>query len=170
VSCGVQVKGTRILSPGGDVVYREPASRTFGHQMRCSGSTIWVIFENGVASNQQAYVGVRSGDGGHKWRLVFAERYFGVDAPHQLDDYMGAWMLSGPRAAYFTGRCPACGAGTDSLWVTKDGGRTFRRYQLPTLTGYASTAINVSDDRVTISARRWTPGQPAHKTVTVRVT
>src|SRR4029077_14085226 len=117
----------------------------------------------------EGYVGVRSGDSGRSWKLVFAERYFGVRAPHQLDDYMGVWTLRGSRAAYFTGTCPACGYVTVSLWVTKDGGRTFDRYQLPSLTGYRAEKIRVIRNRVTIAARRWIPGRPLRRTLTLRV-
>lgn len=168
-ACRLRVLGKRILR-GGRVVYREPVPRTFGHQIACSGDTVWVVFYNGVASSQQAYLGVRSGDSGRTWRLVFAEPYFGVRAPHQLDSYMGAWRLDGPRAAYFTGRCPACGPGTVSLWVTKDGGRTFRRYRVPGLRGYGTTAIRVSGGSVAISGTRWVPAAgPPRKTVRLKV-
>ena len=160
--CGVRVDGVRILQ-GGRLVYREPVSRTFGHQIKCSGSTIWVLFFNGVASSQEAYFGVRSGDGGHSWRVVFAERFFNVKAPHQLvTGYLGPWTLGGPRDAYFTGICVACGYGTVSLWVTKDSGRTFRMYRVPALTGYRPTGIRVAGHEVTIRTRQ-------HETVTVPV-
>jgi hypothetical protein len=160
--CGIRVQGVRILQ-GGHVVYREPVSRTFGHQIQCNGSTIWVVFFNGVASSQEAYFGVRSGDGGHRWRVVFAERYFNVTAPHQLvTGYLGPWALHGARAAYFTGMCVACGRGTVSLWVTKDGGRTFRMYKLPTLTGDLPTGVRVSGHHVTIRTRQ-------HRTAKLRV-
>jgi hypothetical protein len=172
-SCGVRVADTQILDGSGRMLYREPGNWSPGyprsHEVRCSGSTIWVVWDNGYASSQEGYVGARSGDAGRTWRLVFAEPYFGVNAPHELDAYMGAWTLYGPEAAYFSGRCPACGYGTVSLWVTKDGGRTFRHYQLPTLTGYATTQIRVLGDRVTISAQRWRPGRPVRKTITVLV-
>lgn len=66
-----------------------------------------------------------------------ADDPFAVDKSEQppllgceLDAYLGPWTLVG-SSAYFTGRCPACGAGTVSLWVTKDGGRTFHRYAIP---------------------------------------
>ena len=172
-SCGVRVADTQIVTGRGRTLYREPGDWSPGyprsHQVRCSGSTIWVVWDNGYASSQEGYVGARSGDGGRTWRLTFAERYFGVNAPHELDAYLGAWTLHGPKAAYFSGRCPACGYGTVSLWVTKDGGRTFRRYQLATLTGYATTKMRVVGDRVTLSAKRWRPGRPIRKTITVRV-
>lgn len=172
-SCGVRATGTQILDRSGRTLYREPGNWSPGyprsHEVRCSGSTIWVVWDNGAASSQEAYVGVHSADGGHHWRLVFAERYFGVNAPHQLDAYMSVWTLHGPKAAYFIGRCPACGYGSVSLWVTKDEGRTFHAYQLATLTGYAATKIRVLGDRVTVSARRWIPGRPVRKTITIRV-
>lgn len=172
-ACGVRVADTRILDASGHSLYREPGNWSPGyprsHQVRCSGSTIWVVWDNGAAANQEGYVGARSGDGGHRWKLVFAETYFGVRAPHELDAYLGAWTLHGPKDAYFSGRCPACGYGTVSLWVTRDGGRTFHRYQLATLTGYATTKIRVFGDRVAVSARRWIPGRPAKKTVAIHV-
>jgi hypothetical protein len=172
-SCGVRVSGTQIRDGGGRMLYREPGNWSpdypRSHQVRCSGSAIWVVWDNGAASSQEAYVGVRSGNDGRTWRLVFAEPYFGVKAPHELDAYLGVWTLHGPKAAYFTGRCPACGYGTVSLWVTKDGGRTFHRYRLASLTGYAATKIHVLSDRVTIAAQRWVPGRPPKKTVSIHV-
>jgi hypothetical protein len=159
--CGVRVNGVRILRAG-RLVYREPVARTFGHQIQCSGSTVWVVFFNGVASSQEAYFGVRSGDRGHTWNVVFAERFFGVKAPHQLDDYLGVWTLHGPRDAYFMGSCPACGFGTVSLWVTEDAGRTFRRYAVPALRGYGPVRLRVAGRTVSIVTR-------THKTVTVHL-
>jgi hypothetical protein len=153
-ACGVHVMQTKILDGSGRVLYREPVPRTFGHQLQCGGSSLWVVFFNGVASSQQAYFGVHSGDGGRTWRAVFTERYFGMKAPHELDSYMGPWTLS-QGAAYFVGLCPACGLQpTVSLWVTKDAGRTFRRYEIARLDGYGPTAIHVAGGRVSISARR----------------
>jgi hypothetical protein len=150
--CGVQVKGVRIFQ-GRRLVYREPVSRTLGHQIECSGSTVWVVFFNGVGSSQEAYFGVRSGDSGRSWKAVFAERYFKVKAPHELvTGYLGPWTLDGPRAAYFVGDCVACGAGTVSLWVTEDGGRTFRRYAVSWPKSTKWTPVRVTGHTVTISA------------------
>jgi hypothetical protein len=168
--CGITVDGVRVLR-GRRLVYREPASRTFGHEVRCSGATVWVVFFNGVASSQEAYFGVRSGDSGHSWRAVFAARYFNVKAPHQLvTGYLGPWTLDGARDAYFTGMCVACGLGTVSLWVTRDAGRTFRRYNLPLLTGYRLTRIRASGRGVIIRARRGARKTgPRDETVRVRI-
>jgi len=137
------------------------------HQARCSGSTAWVVFVNGVGMMHEEYVGVRSGDGGRTWRIVFA---LGVHAPYGIDAEVGPWRLDGPRAAYFVGLCPAClGTGTVSLSVTKDGGRTLRRYEVPGLNDeYKPTSIHVSGNRVTIRARK-VRGRPTLKTVTVTV-
>ena len=44
--------------------------------------------------------------------------------------------------------------GTIWLWVTKNGGLTFRDYKVPALTGYGPTLIRVSGRDVTIIARR----------------
>jgi hypothetical protein len=183
--CGIRVAGPRILGADGRAVYREPVPSGEVHPdsipslVRCSGSTVWVVWSNGVAAMQEGYVGARSLDRGRTWRLIFAERFFGVQAPHQLDAYMGPWILRG-HVAYFMGACPACSTktsqGTISLWVTKDGGRTFRMYKVPALTGYGPTAIRVSGHEVTIRARRVTRkinSRPfeihGHKAVTVHV-
>jgi hypothetical protein len=161
--CGIRVAGPRILGSNGKTAYREPVPaheahpNRIGSQVRCSASAIWVVFYNGVAASQEGYVGTRSLDRGRTWKLIFAERFFGVKAPHQLDAYMGPWTLRG-RVAYFIGVCPACstreGQVTTSLWVTRDAGRTFRMYKVPALTGYGPTGIRVSRSEVVIKARR----------------
>ena len=144
-----------------------------GPEIQCSGSTIWAVFYNGAGMSQEAYVGVRSADGGHTWRLVFSEPFFGVKAPHELDAYLGVWVLRGRRDAYFTGNCPACDGGkhqdTVSLWVTKDGGRTFRMYKVPELTGYTPRHLRIARNDVTVSATAFELGLAPHKTVTVHI-
>lgn len=166
--CGIRVVGTRILDHSGVTTYRDP-SPAATHQARCSGSTAWVIFANGYGMMHEEYVGVRSGDGGRTWRTVFAETP-GVRPLHGIGAEVGVWRLDGPRSAYFVGLCPACGvAGTVSLSVTKDGGRTFHRYQVPGLDdAYKPTAIRVSGRHVTIRART-VSGRPILKTVTLTV-
>jgi hypothetical protein len=173
--CGIRVAGPRILASDGSTVYREPIRHLahpnrIGSQVRCSGPTVWVVWDNGVAASQEGYVGARSLDGGRSWKLVFAEGFFGVTAPHQLvTGYLGPWTLDGPRRAYFTGMCVACGFGTVSLWATRDDGRTFRMYKLPALTGYGPRRIRVSGHEVAIQARRgYSKTGPASKTVRVR--
>jgi hypothetical protein len=174
--CGIRVAGPRILGSDGSTVYREPIRHEVNpdripSQVRCSGPTIWVVWFNGVAASQEGYVGVRSIDSGQTWKLVFAEGFFGVKAPHQLvSGYLGPWTLDGPRHAYFTGTCVACGYGTVSLWVTKDVGRTFRMYKVPALTGYWLVGLRVAGRTVRISARTSVRGVgPPHKTAAMRV-
>jgi hypothetical protein len=153
-SCGVQVVRTKILGRDGHVLYREPVPRTFGHQLRCVGSSLWVLFYNGVASSQEAYFGVHSGDGGRTWRSVFTERYFGMKAPHQLvTGYLGPWTLSG-STAYFTGLCVACGPLKEWLWVTSNGGRTFRRHPVPPPKATEPVVIRIRGRTVTITPRK----------------
>ena len=163
--CGVRVAWTKILDRNGHVLYREPVRRTMGHQLQCNGSSIWVIFYNGVGMSQEGYFGVHSGDGGQTWGPVFTERYFGLRAPHELDAYMGPWTVT-RNAAYFVGLCPACGLQpTVSLWVTNNGGRTFRRYEVAHLDGYRPKAMRVAGSEVTISSDRG----GRRRTATVRV-
>jgi hypothetical protein len=172
--CGVRGLGVRILSTGGRTLYREPGRYTHPNRgfptIRCSGSTIWAVWFNGAGTMKEAYVGARSLDAGHTWKLVFSEPFFGVKAPHALDAYMGPWTLRG-RIAYFTGWCPACGTGTGttSLWVTTDGGRTFREYQAPALIGYEPIGLRISGRRVTISAKGFVHSVWRRKIVSLRV-
>jgi hypothetical protein len=179
-ACGVRGLGVRILDKSGRAVYREPGHYVHPNYgfptIRCSGSTVWAVWFNGAGMSQEAYVGARSGDGGHTWHLVFSEPFFGVRAPHELDAYLGVWKLAGAHAAYFTGSCPACGIGTVSLWVTKDGGKSFGSYKIPALAGFAPTRLSVSGHDVTTRARRTARkvDHPpfeiyTHKTVTVHV-
>jgi hypothetical protein len=176
--CGIRAEGTRIFR-GGQIVYRLPGHYVHPNggpppTIRCSGPAIWATWLKGGGMMQEAYIGARSLDRGRSWKLIFSEGMFGPKAPHQLDAYLGAWTLRGARDAYFTGSCPACddGAlqGTVSLWVTKDGGRTFREYDVPALTGYAAWGIRVEGRKVRIAAKAFTYGvRPLRKTVTIRV-
>lgn len=179
-ACGLRGVGVRILDRSGRTVYREPGHYVHPNSgfptIRCSGSTVWAVWFNGAGMSQEAYLGARSGDGGRTWKLVFTEGMFGPKAPHHLDAYLGVWRLAGARTAYFTGSCPACGVGTVSLWVTKDGGKTFRSYEVPALAGFAPTHLSISGREVTIRAKRVVRKinpQPfeisRHKAVKVRV-
>ena len=166
--CPVHVVGKRILDAAGRTVYTDPGYRAIAHQIECSGRSVWVMFHGGVASSQEAYVLAHSSDGGRTWRLVAAERYFGVNAPHEFDSYSGPWTIAGERDAYFVGWCPACGYGTVSLWVTRDGGRTFRRYDVPSLTGFWSRmSISVAGDDVSVAGRSTFRVGPRSRTVVV---
>jgi hypothetical protein len=162
-ACGVRGKGVRILSRSGQTLYREPPPRGRHYvnpdagfpTIRCSGSTIWAVWFNGAGMSQEAYLGARSLDRGRSWKLVFTEGMFGPWAPHHLDAYLGPWTLVGPRTAYFVGTCPACrGYGTFSLSVTRDAGRTFRRYPVPGSDAYAPESIRVRGQQVAIRERR----------------
>jgi hypothetical protein len=176
-ACGIRVENTRIVDSGGRTLYREPGNWTpsYPHPavVRCSGSTAWVVWDNGAAMNQEGYVGARSTDADRTWRLVFAEAYF-VNAPHQLDSYLGPWTLHGPRAAYFTGWCPVCGVrppyGSVSLSVTKDEGKTFHHYEIPARNGYQPIRIRVSGREVAIMAKGFVHQVWRRKTVALRVT
>ena len=171
-ACGIRVDARRIVGAGGQTLYREPGNWTPGYPhpsvVRCSGPSVWVVWDNGAASNQEGYVGAHSRDGGRTWRLVFAEAYFGVAAPHELDSYLGPWTLVG-NVAYFTGSCPVCSNGTVSLSVTKDGGRTFSEYKVPALDGFAPSGIRVSGHDVTIRGTRLARGVAPRKTVTIHI-
>ena len=153
--CPVHVVGKRIVDAAGRTVYTDPGYQALTHEIHCGGRAVWVMFHGGAASSQEAYVLVRSADGGKTWKLVAAESYFGVKAPHELDAYSGPWTIVGANAAYFVGWCPACGRGTVSLWVTRDGGRTFHRYSVRALTGYGAglRSVRVDGNAVTIAAR-----------------
>jgi hypothetical protein len=169
-ACPVQIVGKRIVDKRGQTVYRDPGYRAVSGQVKCSGRTVWVLFHGGVASSQQAYLGVRSGDGGRTWKLLLSEPYFGVRAPFTIDSYSGPWTIVGENAAYFVGWCPACGSyGTVSLTVTHDGGRHFRRYRIAKLAGFRGTGIRVVGDDVTITARSQSPTGPRKRTITIEV-
>jgi len=175
--CGVRVDDMRIVDSAGRTLYREPGDWTSSYPhpsvVQCSGGTDWVIWDNGAASSQEGYVGARSSDHGRTWKLVFAESYFGVNAPHELDSYLGPWTLRGPRTADFTGWCPACGTmkapyGTTSLWVTTNGGRTFHEYKPAALVGYQPVGIRVSGREVTITAKGFFNGVWRRRTISLR--
>jgi hypothetical protein len=166
-SCGVRGAGTRILR-NGVRVYRDPSPVAMSSTVRCSGHAIWVVFVNGVGMMHEEYVGVRSGDGGRTWRLVFAQQP-GVRS-QGLDAEVGPWTPAGPNAAYFVGACPACrGFGTLSLSVTKDAGRSFRRYRVPGSDVWGARAIRVHAHRVSIRERRDSGLRLQWRTVTLHV-
>jgi hypothetical protein len=168
--CPVHVVGKRIVDDRGKTVYRDPGYQVVAAQLKCSGRTVWVLFHGGAASSQEAYLGVRSGDGGHTWKLLLSESYFGVKAPFTIDSYSGPWTIVGENAAYFVGWCPACALyGTVSLTVTLDGGRHFRRYRIAKLSGFRATGIRVVSHDVTVTARSQSPTGPRRRTVTIHV-
>jgi hypothetical protein len=165
--CGIRVAGPQILR-GGTVVYRDPSPAAMSATIRCSGSTIWVVFINGVGMMHEEYVGVRSGDTGRAWHVVFAQQP-GVRS-HGLDAEVGPWTLDGPRSAYFVGACPACrGFGTLSLSVTRDAGHTFRTYRVPGSDRWMPGSIRVYGRRVTIREQHDAGLHSSWRTVTLHV-
>jgi hypothetical protein len=152
--CGFRVAGTRVLASDGSVAYRDPSKSAMWHELRCSGTAVWVVFVNGVGMSHEDYVGARSLDRGRTWRVVLADRpgSYGIGAE------VGAWTLRGSRAAYFLGTCPACSAGkafgTVSLTVTTNAGRTFRSYPVSALSGFAPLRLRARGNVVMIWARR----------------
>ncbi|MBV8065057.1 MAG: hypothetical protein JOY73_06010 [Actinobacteria bacterium] len=152
--CPAHVVGKRIENASGRTVYTDPGQQAITHEIMCNGKSVWVMFHGGAASSQEAYVLVRSSDGGRTFRLVAAESYFGVKAPHELDSVSGPWTITGPNDGYFIGECPACGRGTISLWITHDGGRTFTHEAVPALAGHlVLRSVRVAGNVVTIVAR-----------------
>jgi len=168
-SCAVHAVGKRLVDARGRTVYRYPGYRVPATQIKCSGKAVWVLFHGGGEMSQEAYVGARSHDTGRTWKLLLSEPYFGVKAPHTIDAYSGPWTIVGERGAYFVGSCPACGRGTVSLTVTRDGGKRFRRYPLPGLTGFYSTGIRVDGDTVTITGRNQFRIGPRRRTISLTV-
>ncbi len=167
--CPVHVVGKRVVNGRGQTVYRYPGYRVPAAKVKCSGRTVWVLFHGGVASSQEAYLGVRSGNGGRTWKRLLAEAYFGIKAPFTIDSYSGPWTIVGEKRAYFVGWCPACGRGTVSLTVTRDGDRHFRRYSIPQLTGFRAIAIEVAGHDVRITARNQQRSGPRSRTITLHL-
>ena len=167
--CPIHVAGKRLVDSRGRTVYRYPGRHVFAAQVKCSGRTVWVLFHGGVASSQEAYLGVRSGDSGRTWARLLAEAYFGIKAPFTIDSYSGPWAIVGEKRAYFVGSCPACGHGTVSLTATRDGGRHFRRYSIPRLTGFRGSSIQVVGNNVIITAKSQLRSGPVTRTVTLHV-
>src|SRR6266516_4651538 len=71
--CGFRVVGTQVLASDGSVAYREPSKSAMWHELRCSGSAVWVVFVNGVGMSHGEYIGARSLDRGRTWRVAFAQ-------------------------------------------------------------------------------------------------
>jgi hypothetical protein len=167
--CPVHVVGKRIVDRRGYTVYRAPMYHVVAAQIKCRGRTVWVLFHGGGEASQEDYLGVRSGDGGKTWRRLLSEPYFGIKAPFTIDAYSGPWTIVGENAAYFVGWCPACGYGTVSLTVTLDGGRHFRRYRIPRLTGFFATGIRVLGKEITVTARSRLRTGPRTRTATLEI-
>lgn len=169
--CGVRVRGPNVFRDG-RIVFRDRVASPMSHEIRCSGSTVWAVFVNGIGTNVESYVGARSGDRGRTWRVAFGQNYQGLRADRGLGPELGAWTLSGSRAAYFIGWCGPCSVsgrfGTADLIATTDGGRTFRHYAVPALAGFSPRRLRVTGRVVTIWGRQL--AQPyTHKVVRLRV-
>lgn len=156
--CGARIEGTtKIVTQSGDVAYHDPYQGAMWHGLRCSGATVWAVFVNGIGTNVESYVGVRSLDGGRTWRVAFAQDPR-IRKTYSIGPELGTWTLHGPHAAYFLGTCGPCSVGkaygTVSLTVTKNAGRTFRHYPIPALTGWSPSRIRATGHGVAIWARR----------------
>jgi hypothetical protein len=167
--CPVHVAGKRLVDRHGRTVYRYPGYRVLAAQVKCSGRTVWVLFHGGAEASQEAYLGVRSATAGRTWKRLLAEPYFGIKAPFTIDSYSGPWTIAGEKRAYFVGWCPACGLGTVSLTVTRDGGRHFRRYSIPKLTGFRGSGIHVVGNNVTITAESQLRTGPRTRSLTLHI-
>ncbi|MFL5979030.1 MAG: hypothetical protein ACJ76O_10465 [Gaiellaceae bacterium] len=167
--CPVHVAGKRLVDHRGQTVYRYPDYRVESAQIKCSGRTVWVLFHGGGEASQEAYLGVRSGNAGRTWKRLLAEAYFGIKAPFTIDSYSGPWTIAGEKRAYFVGSCPACGRGTVSLTVTRDGGRHFRHYAIPELSGFRGTAIQVAGADVKITGKSQLRTGQRNRTVTLHM-
>lgn len=154
--CGVRIEGTtEVVGQGGDVVYRDPYQGSMWHDLRCQGTTVWAVFVNGIGTNVESYLGVRSLDGGRTWRVAFAQDPR-VRKQYSVGAELGPWALQGRRSAYFVGTCGPCSVGkaygTVSLTVTKDAGRTFRHHLVRALTGWTPRRIRATGHEVAIWA------------------
>lgn len=167
--CPFHVAGKRLVDRHGQTVYRYPGYRVFAAQVKCSGRTVWVLFHGGAEASQEAYLGVRSATAGRTWKRLLAEPYFGIKAPFTIDSYSGPWTIVGEKRAYFVGWCPACGHGTVSLTVTRDGGRHFRRYSIRRLAGFRGSSIHVVGTNVTITAKSQLRTGPRTRSLTLHI-
>jgi hypothetical protein len=167
--CPVRVVGKRLIDHYGHTVFRYPGQQVLASQVKVQrtdglGALSWRrCLEPGGLSGSSIQ------DAGSTWRRLLAEAYFGVKAPFTIDSYSGPWTIVGEKSAYFVGWCPACGYGTVSLTVTRDGGRHFRRYAIRKLTGFRGTGVSVVADTVTIAARSQLRTGPRSRTVTINI-
>lgn len=114
-------------------------------RLRCSGSSVWVLWTGGAAAGSQGYRVDRSLDGGTTWRTILGGLI--TDQPNlpSIDAYSGPFAPQGGAAAGFLGFCPACGAGSWSYVRTTDGGTTVRRAPMQGLDGASLNAIAFAD-------------------------
>jgi hypothetical protein len=165
--CPLHTVGKRIEDRHGRTVYRFPGYRVVAAQVKCSGTTVSVLFHGGVASSQEA----RRRAIRRRWpdvEALLSERYFGVRHLSRSTRTLGRGRSSARTRPTSLAGAPR-GRGTVSLTVTLDGGRHFRRYRVPKLTGFQATGIRVVGHNVTITAKSRLSTGRRRRTVTVEI-
>ncbi|HUZ99686.1 MAG TPA: hypothetical protein VMU74_10030 [Gaiellaceae bacterium] len=88
--CPVHVVGKRVVNASGRTVYTDPDYQAVTHEIRCSGRAVWIMFHGGAASSQEAYVLVRSADGGRTFHRYAVPALTGYGATLRSDGVSGS--------------------------------------------------------------------------------
>lgn len=111
--------------------YQVPAGNRPGWgELGCDGTGVWALFDFGSEQGAEGYFIVRSLDSGTAWQMVAGGQPGGKwpGAPQRLAPLMGPFQVVTPTTVAFSGVC-ACG--TESLYLTTDGGSAFRSVKVP---------------------------------------
>ena len=106
--------------------------------MACNGDSLWVRFNGGAASSQQAQIVFASLDEGDTWSAEMSEGYFGsAYGPYarrrleETDADPGSFQAVDASAAYFLGTCSACDPFPSGHFLaTTDAGRSWTRKKM----------------------------------------
>ena len=120
-------------------VYAAPFGPWSVGDVRCSGSSVWVLARDGVAAGSEGYLVYRTIDG-ERWFPALAQAMLGLPLP-PIDAYSGPFDVVDPQTAVFVGSCSPCGHWTESLIRTSNAGQGWRRFPR-ILDGYPPLAVS----------------------------
>ena len=116
----------------------------------CSGSSVWVSANYGVAAGSAGYDVMQSTDDGAHWALVLGGVNHGSNV-QRIDAYNGPTFAVSSDVAAFVGSCPNCNTNgtppamsTVSVTVTTDGGKTFEHHPVTADNDPGSSPIEVT--------------------------